>query len=125
MKLLGSIALKPCDLMGPKDFMNDRHELSVLQFAFTSDIAPTGVKPAAADVQHVADPGGLEALGDDDPVDGGKDVAYAFRPKMANAFFKMSRSVSTRLSSTSNRRTRSSRASAVRPDWPISSRRQR
>jgi len=61
----------------------------------------------------------------DDLIGDGYDVAQSLRLKMANAFFKMSRSRSTRLSSASSSLTRVSREEATGPLSRSSSRFQR
>src|SRR5690606_29540396 len=62
--------------------------------------------------QHLADVSHGKVLADRNLFDCGEDVGYPSRPKMLNAFFKMSRSRSTRRSSSSSRRTRCSRSEA-------------
>ena len=72
-----------------------------------------GVKARPADRQYLADRRHGTALTARDLLHRDEHIRYPSRPKMLNAFFKMSRSRSTRRSSPSNCRTRSSRSDAT------------
>ena len=106
-------------LMFPEDVSYQRHELIVPLLSNRRSFVTPGVVRRATHLQHVTHRRDREALSGHDLIDRRIDIGHSLRPKMANAFFKMSRSRSTRRNSSSNCRTRASNDSAAAPPRPI------
>src|SRR6185295_11274003 len=101
--------------MMPEDVDDLRNQFSIHGGPARLFFAPPGVEPRPADLQRVAHGRGRIALTEHQLIDPRVHVAYPSRPKMTSAFFRMSRSRSTRRSSASNSRTRPSRHAAAEP----------
>ena len=102
-------------LMLPEDVANERHEFPVPLFPCGFRMQLPGVITSPADFQGVAHRNQRKGALKGELFNEGISLAQAFRLKMANAFFKMSRSRSTRRSSSSSWATRSPK---VRPAGP-------
>ena len=101
--------------MLPEDVTNEGHEFAVPLFSCGFRMQLPGVITGPADFQGVADGNQRKGALKGELFDEGIGLAQACRLKMANAFFKMSRSRSTRRSSSSSWATRSPK---VRPAGP-------
>src|SRR5690606_8253799 len=99
----------------PEHRADPRDQLPITHFSPRLLRTAPRVKPGPADLQQVADLRGLKAFSDHQLIDPRIHVSHPSRPKMLNAFFRMSRSRSTRRSSASSSRTRASRPTAVAP----------
>ncbi len=108
--------------MTPKHLADPRDQLPIPHASPRLLPAPPGVESRSADLQQPTHRRSREPLHDHQLIDAGVHVPHPSRPKMANAFFKMSRSCSTRRSSASSSRTRPSRPTAAAPPWRIASR---
>ena len=111
----GDPARAVAPLMMPEDVSNERHEFPVPLFPCRFRMERPGVVAGPADFQGVADRDQRKGALEGELFDEGIGFAQACRLKMANAFFRMSRSRSTRRSSSSSWATRSPK---VRPAGP-------
>src|SRR5258707_450797 len=100
--------------MLPEDVADQGHEFSVLLFACGFVFGQPGVVTGPADLQRGAGGSQRKSL-ERELFDEGIRFGYTCRLKMANAFFKMSRSRSTRRSSSSSCATRDPRVWAAGP----------
>jgi hypothetical protein len=103
--------------MLPEDIADEGREFPIASVALTLRSMQPGVITGAADFESVAQNRQGKDLQESELLDEGVDVGYGIWPKMANAFFKMSRSRSTRRSSASSWATRSPRLRAAGPAW--------
>src|SRR5580698_6933501 len=111
--------------MTPEHLANHRRQFTVRFGPLGLFWTPPGVEPRTAYFQCVTHRRGRERLRENQLIDPGVHVPHPSRPKMESAFFRMSRSRSTRRSSASNSRTRPSRPTAAAPPWRTASRLQR
>ena len=109
----------------PEDVADEGHQFTILLLSSRLDQGLPGVIACAADLEGIAHGGHSEDSLEGELFDQGVGVGYALRLKMANAFFKMSRSRSTRRSSSSSWATRSPRVRAAGPARCTASRFQR
>ena len=108
-----------------EDGHDSRDQLGVFPLTRSGLGRVPGVVCRPIDAEHFADRRYRLASLAGNRFDGGVNVGQTCRPKMANAFFRMSRSRSTRSNSASSWRTRSSRRSATGPALATSLRFQR
>ena len=88
-------------LVMPEDVADQRQQLAISPGADALGLSPPSIKAGAADEQGVAESGhGKESL-ESELFNESVQVGYPLRLKMLNAFFRMSRSRSTRRSSSS------------------------
>src|SRR5690606_2253281 len=99
----------------PEHCADPRDQLPIPHFSPRLLRTAPCVEPGPADLQQVAHIRSPELFGEHQLIDPGVHVSHPSRPKMLNAFFRMSRSRSTRRSSASSSRTRASRPTAVAP----------
>lgn len=102
--------------MLPKDVANERGQGGITRFTNRRITRQPGQAGRAADLQHLTHGAHGLGLANGDGFDSRIHVGHSLRPKMTNAFFRMSRSRVTRARSVSSSCTRASSDSATGPD---------
>ena len=101
MEFHGDPAGTVAALVMPEDVADQRQQLAISTSAGRLGLATPSIKAGAADEQGVAQSGHGEESLESELFNESVQVGYPLRLKMLNAFFRMSRSRSTRRSSSS------------------------